>query len=168
MITQSPTFLVRLREAIEYDPISGEFHRLKGHPINGNLAVGSRAGSKDRHGHLRISFENKQHASHRLAWLLMTGAWPSAHIDHINGDRSDNRWSNLRDVSPSVNSQNRKAAKKNSSTGLLGVSRHGGNRFRADICTGGKKQFLGVFDDPQLAHQAYIDAKRINHQGNTL
>jgi hypothetical protein len=104
---------------------------------------------------------------HRVIWLWVTGEWPLHGIDHIDGVKDNNRWANLRDVSPSVNSQNTKRAKAGSSTGLLGVTRMG-SRFQAKIMTRGKMAYLGTFATGQLAHEAYLAAKRELHEGNTL
>ena len=72
-------------------------------------------------GYLRVSVLGKSHLAHRFAWFLHTGEWPSGVIDHINGDRSDNRIGNLRDVSPSENASNRRPG-TNSQYELTGIS----------------------------------------------
>jgi hypothetical protein len=60
------------------------------------------------------------------------GTWPKNQIDHIDGDRANNRISNLRDVSQSINQQNLKRSRVRSKSGFLGVSPSFG-RFRAAI-----------------------------------
>lgn len=94
----------------------------------------------------------------------MTGSWPKDQIDHINGDRTDNRFSNLRDVTNEINNQNKKRAQSNNRLGLLGVCHHQGG-FRARIAVNGKSKCLGVYLTPELAHQVYLDAKRRLHHG---
>ena len=93
-------------------------------------------------------------------------------VDHINGNRGDNRLCNLRDVSRKINTQNRKSASINNSCGLLGVSEHKGvgksGRFVAGIYIEGKRKHLGVFDTAQQAHEAYLTAKRKYHEGCTI
>ena len=53
-------------------------------------------------GYRRVMYMGKEVLAHRLAWFLKTGDWPKDKIDHINGIKGDNRWTNLRDVSQSV------------------------------------------------------------------
>lgn len=89
-------------------------------------------------------------------------------IDHINGDHSDDRWENLRDVSQQMNVQNIKKAKTGSATGLLGVHRSREGNFVAQIKHLGKTKNLGTHQTPEDAHAAYLDAKRQLHPGNTL
>lgn len=132
------------------------------------VKVGDIAGSLNGDGYVLISIDNRKHKAHRLAWLYVSGAWPMRQIDHINGDRSDNRIFNLRDVTHQANSQNvRLARSSNRSTGLLGSTRHSSGRFQARICVDGKRMTLGLFDTPQMAHEAYVKAKRELHIGST-
>jgi hypothetical protein len=97
----------------------------------------------------------------------MTGRWPNGVVDHINGDTSDNQWSNLRDVTHSVNCQNQRRAKRSNASGLLGVSFFDG-KPRASISVDGRPIHLGTFDTPEAAHQAYVEAKRKLHAGCTI
>jgi len=95
--------------------------------------------------------------AHRVAWAIERGEWPEGQIDHINGDRADNRIANLRVVTNRENSISA-CRPKNNTTGFTGVSRHRG-RFRAQIKINGKQKFLGYFDDPEDAYSAYCEAK---------
>jgi hypothetical protein len=91
-----------------------------------------------------------------MAWLLQTGLWPSGDIDHINGDRSDNRWVNLRDVSKSKNARNAKQNSRNKS-GFNGVSWcHHKKRWIAHIGLLGRFVVLGRF----LTKEEAIKARR--------
>ncbi|MEY3252440.1 MAG: hypothetical protein RL227_1413 [Pseudomonadota bacterium] len=111
----------------------------------------------------------RHYRAHRLAWAWMTGEWPLGQIDHINGDPFDNRWSNLRDVSHSVNQQNQRRAHSNNKTGLLGVSKHPRlELYLARIQASGKTVRLGYFKRADDAHAAYVEAKRKLHEGCTL
>lgn len=103
----------------------------------------------------------KQHyLVHRLIWKLVTGDDPGQmEVDHINRNRSDNRWCNLRLVS---HSQNQNNAKKRSVSKqpYKGICQHQGkNRWAARICIDGKRIGLGTFDTPEEAHQAYLQAR---------
>jgi hypothetical protein len=88
-----------------------------------NRPAGSPAGRRDTKGYLRIRLLGRDYKNHRLAWLLHYGVWPDAEIDHINGDPSDNRIGNLRNVSHMVNGLNRRRAMRNNQLGMLGVHR---------------------------------------------
>jgi hypothetical protein len=112
----------------------------------------------------------KQHFyAHRLAWLYMMGRWPEGQIDHINGDRADNRFCNLREVSDGINKQNRHAAQADNECGFLGVHwNKQAQRWQAELKTNGRKTYICRFDTPEQAHAAYVAAKRIAHPGNTL
>lgn len=114
---------------------------------------------------VQIAYSN--YFVHRLIWLCAHGKWPDGEIDHINGDKSDNRLANLRDVSRRVNKQNIRKANTNNTTGLLGVSAWKG-RWAARINVNGRDKTIGYFDTPEAAHAAYVEHKRRLHVGNTL
>lgn len=82
--------------------------------------AGKEAGNTGHQGYRRISFDGTSIAASHVAWLLAHGEWPSGFIDHINGDRSDNRPSNLRVVDAQENAKNQKARYDNTS-GVVGV-----------------------------------------------
>lgn len=105
--------------------------------------------------------------AHRIAWALQHGEWPQGEIDHINGDRQDNRIENLRDVPSFVNKQNLRSATKRNRLGILGVHARRG-KFRAFISVDGAVRALGTFHSAIEAHAAYLAAKRAGHKGNTL
>jgi HNH endonuclease/AP2 domain len=103
-----------------------------------------------------------------VAWLIVYGAWPSKNIDHINGVKTDNRIANLRDVSQSINGENRAAPRKSTRSGFLGVTKDKDGKFRAQISVGGKNTHLGVFAVAEEAFAAYLSAKRRLHVGCTI
>jgi hypothetical protein len=94
-----------IKNFIKYDPTSGELH-WKEDRGNQFAKKGSRAGYKHARGYIYIEFNGNAHAAHRLAWFLHYGEWPKQQLDHINGDRADNRIENLRDVTARNNSSN--------------------------------------------------------------
>lgn len=153
-----------LRSLIRYNPGDGSFVWLR-KPAKRILA-GSVAGTL-RGGRIFIVIGGKSYAASRLAWLYMTGQWPSGVVDHINGFAADNRWANLRDVSRRVNNENQRCARSCNRAGLLGVTPHH-ERFRARIKVRGVTRDLGLHATPELAHAAYVAAKRELHEGNTL
>lgn len=162
-----------VRELLCYDDASGLFVR----PRSSQGAKAGPAGCIRRDGYVVISVGGYQHLAHRLAWLYTTGEWPTDLIDHINGERSDNRWSNLREASKQTNGQNmRRASAQNTTSGLLGAhfdKRRGMWRacIRAPVLDGKIKSRnieIGVFSSAEKAHAAYVAAKRRLHAGCTL
>lgn len=111
----------------------------------------------------------KAYRAARLAWFYVHGAWPKHHIDHINGNRLDNRIANLRDIPRQANNQNIHRSFKTNKTGFLGVDLDKrSNRYRASIRHNGSNRTLGRFDTPEEAHEVYLNAKRLLHEGCTL
>jgi hypothetical protein len=115
MITQE-----ELKRHLSYDPETGVFTRKLSNTAN--ISVGDVAGTLCS-GYLRVMILGKRYQAHRLAWLYMTGCHAPGLIDHINGDGTDNRFSNLRPASKSQNGMNRRIQKNNSS-GYPGVCWH--------------------------------------------
>lgn len=156
MATANPT-PADLRAAFSYDPASGTLTRISGqrpgHP------VGYRCGN----GYSGVQFRGKSYLFHRVAWCVQTGAWPIGQIDHINGDKSDNRLANLRDVTPQANSQNQHRARKNNSTRKLGATKTASGRYMARMFVGGRRLYLGLHDTPEAAHEAYAKAKLVQN-----
>lgn len=160
MITQA-----RVKELLEYNPLTGLFTRKVTRP--GSARVGSVAGGKTSTGYIRIKIDDVEYMAHRLVWLYVYGHFPSNQIDHINCIRNDNRLLNLRAVTYSENGQNQRKAQSDNKIGLLGVSLLDG-RWRASIRVNGKNIHLGKYPTPELAHAAYISAKRKLHTACTI
>ena len=153
-----------IEDQLTYNPDTGLFKWLED---NHRKKKGWFSGTDLGNGYLVIKINNKVVRTHRLAWYLMNGAWPKQQIDHIDGNNSNNKLSNLRDVSPAENSQNRRKVRPDSKTGVLGVS-YRRERYVANIKINGERKCLGTFDTPEQSHQAYLEAKRKYHKGNTL
>ncbi len=161
MLTQE-----RLKEVIHYDPETGVMKWIA-HRQRPDM-VGKRLGSVDNNGYIKVWIDGKQYRVHRLAFLYMTGSFPKI-ADHLDGVTSNNKFSNLRDATKSINGQNMKRARKDNLSGFLGVSTHKkSGKFDARIHTDGVGKYIGRFDTAELAHSAYIDEKRKIHKGNTL
>lgn len=154
----------RLRSVLDYNPETGLFTRVV---RSGAKMPGDVAGTRHTHGYVQICQDGRLYLAHRLAWLWMTGSFPSNEIDHINGVKDDNRFANLRDVAKSVNLENITRPRRNGTSGFLGVSpaRRG---WQAKIQVNGRTIWLGDYEDPAEAHQAYLTAKRSLHAGCTL
>lgn len=121
--------------------------------------AGKLAGRKwvreDGYSKIYVAVLGKRVLAHRLIWLLVTGAWPDGHIDHVNNNSLDNRWSNLRVVTGGQNSRNLSKSRANTS-GVTGVSKtpRGGDKWRARVKFEGKEYHLGCFEDIKDAEAA--------------
>lgn len=112
------------------------------------------AGSPNSRGYLSTKIQGTLYQNHRLAWVLSYGVWPSDQIDHINGDPSDNRITNLRTVSNTANQRNRKRNQNNSS-GVNGVYFHSRDKiWGAFIREAGRVRHLGSFPTFEDAAEA--------------
>jgi hypothetical protein len=108
-----PPDLEALRAKFIYDPDTGEFrfredsYRRSGKRMILLRRAGDLAGGKPVEGRYRvITIDGVNYPAHRLAWLYVTGRWPHPEIDHIDGDRTNNRFANLREVTHSENMRN--------------------------------------------------------------
>jgi hypothetical protein len=145
----------RLRELLAYDPETGAFTwRVRS---GGKSTVGSPAGCDDASGYRKIRVDGRNYYGHRLAFLHMTGTWPQDQADHINRDRADNRWANLREADRSLNARNTGARQRNK-LGVKGVHRIPGGSFRAAIHCDGQTRRLGCFSTIEEASAAYARA----------
>ncbi len=151
----------RLRQLLRYDPTTGAFTWL----VNrGRMAkAGDAAGTVNTGGYVQIRVDGVIYLAHRLAVFFATGQWPTHHVDHQFGRRSDNRLGELRDLPQALNNQNRRHADRDSQTGLLGASPTGDGKFVAHITVDGKTKHLGRFTTAQAAHDVYVAAKRELH-----
>lgn len=149
----------RLQEILYYNPDTGEFLWRKSH---GRKKAGAVAGGVTGRGYHQINVEKIMYQAHRLAWLYMTGDWPTNFIDHINGIRTDNRFFNLRDVTGSQNNQNSRSSW--GSSVFRGVHwNNQKNKWQAAIRLNGKRQHLGLFDTEEDAAEAYKLARQRFH-----
>ena len=150
----------RLKAVLYYDEFTGVFTRK----LNWGkfYQQGDTAGSITYYGYFVISVDGVEYLSHRLAWLYVHGSWPNKHIDHINGIRTDNFISNLRDVSPTINLQNRRNRQRNNQSGALGVCWHkDSKKWRACIRFDGRQKSLGYFQTVADASEARKAAELI-------
>ena len=138
--------LTRLRQYLQYDPETGAIVWLVKRTKNSTANVGDLAGGIDEHGYRRIMFDGKKYRAHRLAFVLMGHDMPEQ-VDHINGDRTDNCWVNLRPANPKINAKNA-CRRVNTKTALTGVSfstPH--NKWKVRINLDGVTEYLGLFDN---------------------
>jgi hypothetical protein len=145
--------LAELKEVLHYDRSTGTFIWNKGYGQRGN--TGSIAGWPDN-GYVRICIKGKSYLAHRLAWFYHYGIWPINLLDHINGNRNDNRIKNLRQCVMSENLVNAGLSIRNSS-GHKGVDHHNG-KWRARIKRNGISKLIGYFRTAEEAGNAYDKA----------
>jgi hypothetical protein len=146
----------QLREMLHYEPETGIFRWRKGR-IAGALA------GMPLNGYIRISLgEHGAEYAHRLAWLYMTGEAPAKFVDHIDCDRANNRWANLRLATPDQNRANTRRQARNSA-GAKGVIPYRGG-FRATIQVRGEQILLGDFNTLEEAAAAYAGAAKVAHR----
>lgn len=147
----------RLREVLSYNPETGAFtNRVTRSPraIKGSVAGCTRKSD----GYIKISIDRKDYRAHILAYLYMTGEWPVDQIDHVNRDRVDNRWENLRDATNSQNQANAGIRRDNTS-GAKGVYwDRAREKWAVQINVKGTHIYLGRFTDVEDAAAAYAVA----------
>lgn len=146
---------------IDYDPETGRFTWKR--TRRGRFAkAGETAGNIRKDGYRGIVISGRRYLAHRLAWFYMTGDWPALEVDHIDTDRDNNRWSNLREATRSQNNANERLRGCNTS-GVKGVSYyHPTKRWRVQIQKDRKKRSLGYFKTLEEAHAVYLaEAKRL-------
>jgi hypothetical protein len=161
MTTQNLPSVEYLRKRLRYEPETGKLYWLDCEDMP-NCWRGRYAGveaftSDSGNGYQQGSIDGRTYQAHRVIWARVTGAWPAADIDHINGDKLDNRIENLRVVSRAENSRN--ASKRvNNTSGVCGVSWHKNRgKWQALVVVQGKYHHLGLFtsfDDAVAARKA--------------
>ena len=150
MLTQA-----ELKTILSYNQDTGVFIRLISR--NSRYKAGMVAGSPNNAGYYHIQVNGKLYKSHRLAWLYMTGSMPKEFIDHINGDKSDNRFCNLREATRAENNRN-VTKRKNNKSGHKGVYWDNKEcKWIAYARVDYKPYRIGAFDEINLAIKAHED-----------
>jgi len=156
-----PTY-ERVTGLLHYEPETGVFtwrHTCGDrHTIAGQVAGGINV-----HGYRAIRIDGGRYRANRLAWLWMTGDWPTHIVDHENGIKADDRWSNLRAATKSQNNANSRL-KSNNKSGFKGVVyREKFGKWTAQITVNRTHRYLGAFDSPEAAHEAWLAAAKEAH-----
>ena len=142
-----------VRERVSYDSDTGIFKALRS---AGKRRKGDVCGYPDRLGYVKLSFDGKWVLAHRLAWFFIFRQWPDGEIDHIDGDPSNNRISNLRVCTRSQNVMNTRRGN--------GVCWHKTKKkWQALVKSGGKSHFAGHFDTREEAEEAAIACRKKLH-----
>jgi hypothetical protein len=134
--------------------------------VSPRAIAGSIAGGVNCHGYVKIGINGKIYSAHKIVWAMATGEWPNHLIDHINGNKSDNRMENLRKADVVKNAYNQKIPKNNKS-GYKGVyfdsTRVSPKKWKASCSISGKRFTLGHFMTPEEAHNALIKFREEHH-----
>lgn len=138
-----------LHDVLSYDPDTGHFFWEVGR--QGRVNIGDRAGCLNSLGRYVIRYNGKLYLRSRLAWLYTYGCWPEGIIDHVDGNPTNDKLDNLRDVSRQVNAKNSSRSSSNTS-GVTGVSWYSrDSKWSAYINTADGKKHLGYFEDKEDA-----------------
>jgi hypothetical protein len=154
-----------VRRALDYDPTTGLLfwrHRDDVLPRVNKRFAGKPAGCPDgQYGYLSVRLHDIAYQAHRLIWLHVTGEWPAAVLDHIDGIPSNNAWSNLRPATRAENNRNRRTRRVGILKGASQDAKTG--RWAAHIMLGRKAHYLGTFSTQEEAHAAYTAAAKRLH-----
>jgi len=135
--------LVKLKSLVKYNPDTGCFSRKR--DFRG-IKAGDNIGKLRVNGYICVNLVCERYYAHRLAFFYMTGRWPKE-VDHINHDKTDNRWINLREASSQENSKNVPISIRNKS-GVVGVTfAESSSKWFACCRADGKTKYLGIFSD---------------------
>lgn len=148
--------LERLKQLLSYNLETGVFTWI-GVTYRNKRRIGTVAGCLDPIGYVRIGVDGQKYWAHRLAWLYVHGVYPKHVIDHINRNKSDNRISNLRDVSHQTNLRNMKD--RNDRVLPRGVVKKR-SKFVAGVSVNGKRVHIGTFETVEEARRAYLKARQ--------
>jgi hypothetical protein len=139
-------------KCLEYCPNTGVFH-WKVYRSR-NAKAGQIAGTGHIAGYTQIGYKQKIYLAHRLAWFMFYKRWPSKHIDHINGNKKDNRICNLRECTPSQNLLNR-SKQINNKTGHKNIFIEGrSKKYMVRINKNKKVHYVGKFSKLENAIKA--------------
>jgi hypothetical protein len=141
-----------INEYLTYDASTGNLYQRKKRP---KIQVGALAGGLNRKGYRYIQLDGRKYPAHHIVWVIETGIFPKKQIDHIDGNKLNNKFSNLREVTNKQNTENR-GKQRNNKTGYKGVSFN--NRLKkyvAQIQHNNQPIYIGIYATAYDAHLAY-------------
>ena len=135
-----------------YDPNTGKLY----HKVKNSIRVntGDEVGWINHNNYRYATLKYVKLAVHRIIWRIYYGSWPNYQLDHINGNKLDNRICNLREVTPRENCQNKKIHR----SGKIVGSKKAKNKFISTLKVNNKQFHLGYFESEIEAHQHYLKA----------
>ena len=153
----------RLRALFKYQKRTGAWKRLVSTSYR-SLAGETTFGCLNANGYRQLAIDGKVYLCHRLAFLYVAGEWPAEHVDHIDTDRSNNKWRNLRQATVKQNNQNQ-GLRRNNTSGLKGAyfNKARGTWF-SSITVNSKVKHLGTFQSREHAAKAYRRAAKEYHK----
>lgn len=146
-----------LKDYLDYNPENGLFKWLK--RTSNRVKVGDEAGVITKLGYRSVSLLGEKIYCHRLAWIFCYGEVPEC-IDHINGNKLDNRISNLRNTTKADNNKNQHFSRRGLHLGVSEYKTVSGVKFRATITENGKYKHIGSFDSAEDAARAYMEYRK--------
>lgn len=158
--TKPPDFEPELLdEYFTYNEENGNLYRKQ---TRGGKRAGTLAGYIRSDGYTYVRVNGRQYLGHLLVWYMINRTWPTHQLDHINGNKADNRIQNLRDVPQSLNQLNKSKANPASTSGLIGAHKNNGitNPWKSRITMpDGTRKSLGTFKTAEEASAAYLAAR---------
>lgn len=146
MLTQE-----QVKDRFDYNPLTGVLTYRK--DVGRKCRAGTRVGGVGSHGYRQVNIGGTRYLEHRLIWLYMTGAFPVGLVDHVDHCKTNNVWSNLREADHSQNRRN--------STAKGFFERNG--KFYARAILDNTQHFLGSFETPDAAHDAFVEGIAAHH-----
>ena len=146
----------KLKEYLDYNSLTGYFYwKISPNPC---IKIGTIAGHRGKRGYITIGIEGTNYGAHRLAWFYVHKSWPENEIDHIDHNRSNNIFSNLREVT-SLENQRNLPLRKNNKTGYHGLDLCYNEKYSARIKVNSKEIYLGTFKNKNDAIKARKEAE---------
>jgi len=146
--------LTELKKLLEYDPVAGEFYWLVKPAY---CPRWPKAGQPHNRGYWTINLNGRRYQRSNLAWFYMTGEWPTTDLDHIDRDKKNDAFANLREATRQQNQANQSQQKRQRLAKGVRKARH---TFIARIRVNGELLHIGSYPTVDMAHSAYLEAAR--------
>lgn len=146
-----------IMDYLRYDAETGKLYWTAFPHGGSSHLVGTEAGKTNRHGYVRVCFRRREYGAHRIVYFAVTGAQPPETVDHRDGDRTNNRFENLRPASVLQNNCNRRL---NANASHKKGVKPRGTKFCAVIKLHRKRIHIGTYETEDEAHAAYVAKAR--------